>query len=141
MTPQEPNPLTRREFARHTAGSIALGSLGLGATLAQAQPAKTGPASGGRIKQASCRAAFGKVSIHLPTASARAESGNPTRFLTECAEAMDLALRALRERLGFLKDVGATPGTPLETASTVVHSGPSAASNTTPLPLKSRCSV
>ncbi len=63
MTPQEPNHLNRRAFARHTAGSIALGSLGLGATLAQAQPAKTGPASGGRIKQASCRGAFGKVSI------------------------------------------------------------------------------
>ena len=63
MTPQEPNHLNRRAFARHTAGSIALGSLGLGATLAQAQPAKTGPPSGGRIKQASCRGAFGKVSI------------------------------------------------------------------------------
>ena len=63
MTPQEPNHLNRRVFARHTVGSIALGSLGLGATLAQAQPAKTGPASGGRIKQASCRRAFGKISI------------------------------------------------------------------------------
>jgi ribonucleoside-triphosphate reductase (formate) len=58
--------------------------------------------------------AFGKVTVHLPTAARLAQSKSPTRFLSECARAMDLAMEALRERLRFLKTVSATPGAPLE---------------------------
>jgi hypothetical protein len=57
--------------------------------------------------------ALGKVTLHLPSAAARANGGCPTRFLAECAELMDLALRALRERQSFLRRVAATPGAPL----------------------------